>query len=97
MSGEYLIRRTDGEWFSISASRAAEAYRPTSFASERTEGWGDWRIRTNGVEISFSYEDPGIQVTFETDCSSAVESQIIREILENIERVTGQKGHIVPL
>jgi hypothetical protein len=94
---EYLIRRADGDWFDIPAPRAAEAYRPTSFASERVDGWGDWRIRCEGVEISFSYEDPGIQVCIEGELSEAVADQIADEIRQSIERVTGQKGRLVAL
>jgi hypothetical protein len=94
---EYLIRRTDGEWFDIPASNAADAYRPTSFASERVQGWGDWRIQCEGVEISFSYEDPGIQVSIEGDLPEKVADQIADEIRDNIERVTGQKGRVVAL
>ena len=75
---EYLIKRTDGEWFDL-RGRLAEALRPSSFASERVTGWGDWRIHTNGVEISFSYEDPGIQVVFEDDLPRDVADQIAEE------------------
>jgi len=94
---EYLIKRADGEWFDIPASRAAEAYRPTSFAWERIEGWGDWRIRCEGVEISFSCEDPGIQVSIEDNLPPTVADQIADEIRQNIEHVTGQKGRVVLL
>jgi hypothetical protein len=94
---EYLIRRTDGEWFDLHATRLADALRPSSFASERVEGWGDWRIRVEGVDISFSYEDPGMQVIIEGELPTKVADQIVDEIRQNIERVTGQKGRVVPL
>ncbi len=88
---EYLIKRTDGEWFDLHG-RLAEALRPSSFPSERVDGWGDWRIRTNGVEVSFSYEDPGIQVVFEEELPQEIADQIAEEILRNVENVSGQKG-----
>jgi len=91
---EYPIKRTDGEWFDL-RGRLADALRPSSFASERIDGWGDWRIRTNGVEISFSYEDPGIQVVFEDDLPQDVADQIAEEILRNVETVSGQKGRVL--
>jgi hypothetical protein len=94
---EYLIRRTDGEWFDLEYSRFGDALRPSSFSAESIEGWGDHRIRTEGVEVAFSYEDPGIQVTVEGSLPPAVADQIVDEIRQNIERVTGQKGRIVPL
>jgi len=89
-----LIKRTDGEWFDLHG-RPAEAFRSSSFPSERVPGWGDWRIRTLGVEISFSYEDLGIQVVFEDELPQPVADQIIDEILRNIELVSGQKGRIL--
>ena len=94
---EYLIRRTDGEWFDLHATRFGDALRPTSFASERIEGFGDWRIRTEGVEISFSYEDPGIQMSIEGELPPTIADQIANEIRQNIELVTGQKGRVVAL
>lgn len=94
---DYLIRRTDGEWFDLHADRNVEAFRPSSFSSERIEGDGEYRIRTEGVEIVFSYEDPGIQVTIEGDLSQLVANQIVDEIRQNIERVTGQKGQVIHL
>ena len=94
---EYLIRRTDGEWFDLPATRFGEALWPSSFASERVQGWGNWRIRCEGTEISFSDEDPGIQVSIEKELPREVADQIAKEICLNIERVTGQQGRVVPL
>lgn len=94
---EYLIRRTDGQWFDLNATRFGEALRPSSFASERIEGWGDWRIRCEGVEISFSYEDPSIQLSIEGELSREITDLISDEIRQNVERVTGQKGRVVAL
>jgi hypothetical protein len=94
---EYLIRRTDGEWFDLPVSRFHEALRPSSFPAERIEGWGDYRIQVEGVEIAFSYEDPGIHVNIEGALPAQVADRIVNEIRENIERVTGQQGHIIAL
>ena len=93
---EYLIRRTDGEWFDLQGQLEA-ALKPSSFPSRRIEGWGDWRIQTQGVEISFSYEDPGIQVCIEGELPPHVADQMAEEIRRNVERVTGQKGRVVAL
>jgi len=91
---EFLIRRTDGEWFDLHASRFGEALRPSSVSSERVDGWGDWRIRCADVEISFSYEDPGIQMCIEGELPKSLAEQIADEVRQNIERVTGQKGKV---
>jgi len=94
---EYLIRRTDGDWFDLHAKRLGEALRPSSFVSERVDGWGDWCIRCEGADISFSYEDPGIQMSIDGELPREIANQIAKEICQNIERVTGQQGRVVPL
>ena len=62
--------------------------------SRPAEGWGDHRIEVGGVEISFSYEDPGIQVTIEGDLPEELANAIVGEVLANITRVTGQQGRV---
>jgi hypothetical protein len=95
---EFLIRRADGEWFDLHKRQFPEAFVPSSFPSKPVEGWGDYRIEINGCQISFSYEDPGIQVCFEGASLSATEAaKIVGEVAENISKVTGQKARIVPL
>jgi hypothetical protein len=95
---EYLIKRTDGDWFDLHASRFAEVLRPSSFLSRTVEGWGDHRIEIHGCQISFSYEEPGIQVSFDGDTLTESEaSQIVSEIAESITKATGQKSRVIPL
>ncbi len=94
---EFLIRRTDGEWFDLHRDDFAGTLRPSSFPSHKVEGWGDHRISVEGVEISFSYEDPGVQVSFEGELPVEKCETIVNEILANIEEVTGQKGRIVDI
>lgn len=92
---EYLIRRTDGEWFDLDVDQYDSALRPSSIPSRRVEGWGDYRIEIGGVEVSFSYEDPGIQVCFKGDMSESVADTVVAEVLANITAATGQEGRIV--
>ena len=92
---EYLIRRTDGEWFDLAPDQYDAALRPSSLASRRVEGWGDHRIEVGGVEVSFSYEDPGIQVTFKGELPERVAEVVIAEVLANLMSLTGQEGRIV--
>ena len=87
----------DGNWFNLHRDSFAEVLKPKSFDSQRLSGWGDHRIETEGVEISFSYEDPGIQVMFEGDLPEALATQIVEEIRENIETATNQKGYVISL
>lgn len=95
---EFLIQRTDGEWFDISFDRYPVILCPIDIESRQAEGWGSHRIEIEGEEISFSDEDPGFHVVFETgklSCERA--EQIVNEIGRNIEETTGQQTRIVPL
>jgi len=95
---EFLIRRDDGEWFDFSYERRAEIFRPHSIPSRPVEGWGTHRIEVEGVEISFSDEDPGFQVSFETDSFDTTRArQIVDDICRNIETQLGQKTRVVEL
>jgi hypothetical protein len=98
MAIEFLIIRTDGDWFDLKDDLFASTLRPTSFPSEPVEGWGDHRISVVGCEVSFSYEDPGIQVCFEGDLPPpGVARKIVDEIAARIAEVTGQKAEVVGL
>lgn len=94
---EFLIRRTDGDWFDLHRDKFSETLRPTSFHSHQVEGWGDQRIAIDGIEISFSYEDPGIQINFDGTMDEVVAAKIVAEIADNITRVTGQGSRVVRL
>jgi hypothetical protein len=94
---EYLIRRTDGDWFDLDPKRYEIAFRPSSIKAERVDGWGSWRILCSGIEISFSDEEAGIQISFEGEVSRELADQIASEICQNIEFATGQSGRVVPL
>ena len=94
---EHLIRTRDGDWFNLHCKDYEAVLKPKSFASQPVSGWGDHRIVCENVEISFSYEDPGIQVAFEGDIPEDIANQIVEEIRESIEAATHQKGYVVCL
>ena len=48
---EYLIRRTDGDWFDLHSSQYADVLRQNSVPSRAVVGWGDQRIEVLGCEI----------------------------------------------
>ena len=60
-------------------------------------GWGSHRIEVKGVEVSFSIEDPGVQVCFEGELPEALCRRVVDEILASIERATQQSGRVVEL
>ena len=94
---DFLIKRTDGEWFDLPASEFARALAPRTLGSEVIAGCGDHRIRVSGVEVSFSYEDPGFQVTFEGEIPEADARRIVEELCLNIVEATGQQAVVVQL
>jgi len=95
---EYLIRRTDGEWFVFPYGQYPEILRPIRIPAKHIEGWGSHRNEVEGEEISFSDEDPGFQIGFETGkLREERADQIVAEICENIEAKTGQLTRIVKL
>jgi hypothetical protein len=90
---EFLIRRTDGEWFDF--PQGSDPYRPISRSYKVVEGHGDARIEVDGCEISFSYEDPGVQMSFEGDISQENAACIAEEVRLQVERVSGQAARVV--
>jgi hypothetical protein len=93
---EFLIRRVDGDWFTIDATQMPQVLRPLAAQSTKIEGWGDNRICVPQGIISFSYEDPGIQVIFEEFKGTDVEAErLADDIRANIEKETGEKGRVV--
>lgn len=98
MALEFLIKRTDGEWFDLHHDQFAAVLRPKSFPSEAVEGWGDHRIKVEGCEIAFSYEDPGIQVIFEGNgLPEDTARKIVDEIAARITQTTGHASAVVEL
>ena len=90
---EFIIRRTDGEWFDNEWS----ACNPKSFPYEVIDGWGNHRLRVLGVEVSVSDEIVGYQVHFDGEIDEATARQIVEEMRENLEAATGQRGEVVEL
>ena len=92
---EFLIRLTDGDWFDFAPG--ADPYRPVSIPFQRVEGWGDGRIEIDGCRISFSSEDPGVQVSFEGQIHERRAADIAEEIRQRIEQVSGQMAEAIQI
>lgn len=83
---EFLIRRKDKDFLLFSTDKFNEVLRPNTIKSEKIEGWGNHRILANGCEISFSFEEVGIQIGFENcEISDENAETIVNEICLNIE------------
>jgi hypothetical protein len=93
---EFLIRRTDGDWFDLPYDQLPKVLHPNSVPYKPISGWGCYRIEVLGCEISFSDEDPGIAVCFEDETLSEVLAQrLTEEICQNIMEFTGQSGEVI--
>lgn len=95
---EFLIKRTDGEWFDLPYKQFSEVLRPNSIPSQPIQGWGDHRIVVGDCEVSFSYEDPGIHICFEKGTmSEELAQRVVDEIAANITAATHQQSEVIPL
>lgn len=55
--------------------------KPNTIELTKIEGWGDYRILVSNCEISFSFEEVGIQIGFENcELSDEYAEKIVDEI-----------------
>jgi hypothetical protein len=95
---EYLIGRTDGDWFDLPYATYPDVLHPTSFPWHRVEGWGDHRIRVLGCDIAVFYESPGMHVIFEGDTVPREQArQIVEEMARNVASATGQTASVIEI
>ena len=93
VADEFFIVRTDGNCLDIHNKQYELALKPKSFSSSpTTPDFGHYAIKSESMRMSFTFEQPGIQVVVEE--GNIGEDKLLRimsEILQNIEQVTGQK------
>ncbi len=95
---EFLIIRTDGDWFDLPPESGCEIYFPEGYEARIVEAPGYCRIAVAGCVLSFSFEMSGIQVTFEQGPAGADEgTRIVDAIRKTIEKGTGQKGEVIQI
>lgn len=94
---EFLICRTDGDWFDLPLEQWPRVLHPTSFDYQRTTGFGEYCIEIDKCIVEINYEMPGIQVLFHGEIEWERANQITGEILENISSFTGQSGEVIDL
>ena len=90
---EFLVKRTDGDWFDLPVG--SNAYRPKTVPFEPTGPDEEGPIMIGGCEVSFSYEDPGIQISFDGEIADELAERVASEVLERIREITGQEGEVI--
>lgn len=94
----FLISGTDGDWFDLPKVGWEEVYLPKSVAAEHVKGYDVPAIRVLGCDVTFSYEDPRIQLSFvRGTMDEETASRIVTEILDKITRATGRQGKVVQI
>jgi len=92
---EFLVKPVKSEWFLF--PEGSKPYRTVRTPCREIAGWGNGRIEVEGCEISFSCEDPGIQVSFEGKVSQARAEEIIDEIKQAIEAAAKEQATVVQI
>ncbi|MBB2748738.1 hypothetical protein [Microbispora sp. NBRC 16548] len=86
----YLIRPEDGpEWIPIHARDLARVLTPDGWEACLVDGWGDHRIRVRDVDVSFSAEDVGWQVSIEGDLPANVADDLVDVVTRQITAHAG--------
>ncbi|MBW4418355.1 MAG: hypothetical protein KME13_03905 [Myxacorys californica WJT36-NPBG1] len=90
---EFLIKCLDDDW-SLPYERWLEVFHPNSLTFKRLPG-NQYRIEVMKVPIYFAHEPPGIYLCVEGKLPDIIMSQIVNEVLSNLQQVTGQEGEII--
>jgi len=92
---EYLIRRTDGEWFDLHRDDYDDVFLRPESEDAQVAGVGDYRFCREGIEIAVNYEDSGLHIILESDAVVERFDSWLCGILKRLETKTGQSGELV--
>jgi len=86
---EFLIRTSAHHgWPAFHRDRMPEVLQPKGWASERVDGPGDFRVRTDGAQVSYSGEEVGWQVVIDGDMSGA--EDWIEQVTQQVTAAVGE-------
>jgi hypothetical protein len=96
---EYLIQAADeGElWPASHRDRNDAVLRPRGWDAKEIDGWGDYRMLVEGVEVAFSGELAGWQVSIEGDMDSERADLLVDTIAAQVAQETGRPTKVVAL
>ena len=96
---EFLIRPTQSMFFEdISFSDFPQLMRPNSFLFEVLDNSGDYRIKVQECEITFSDEMVGVQINFEGDyLTLETMRKIVAEIADNLRVESAQQVEVIEI
>ena len=96
---EFLIQADDGRdlWPAFHKDRNNDVLTPQDWDAVPIDGWGDHRVKIGAVEISFSGEEAGWQVSFEGEIDADRAAAIVATIAEQISRETGRPVRVIDL
>lgn len=96
---EFLIRPTQSMFFEdISFSDFPRLMRPNSFLFEVLDNSGDYRIKVQECEITFSDEMVGVQINFEGDyLTLETMRKIVAEIADNLRVESAQQVEVIEI
>jgi hypothetical protein len=95
---EYVIRiASSHEWPAVHQMRLSEVMIPTGSRWETVEGWGDFRMRLDGTEVSFSGEMGGWQVTIEGPLSEDEVQRTVEIVAAQVQTEVGEPLDVLRL
>jgi len=99
MADEYLIKTVDGSDYKFDGKPIVDCLSPEEMEVKVVQPeYGDVGIVINGIELSFCFEPPGLQVAIEVGEPTEQEIEsILGAIIKKLEKSTGQQGEFVPL
>ena len=96
---EFIIRGGPENDFDLDFGQWREALRPADAEVHHAPGFGqsNIEIKVDGVTISFSPEPPGWQVVIDSPPDAEWANRIVESICQNMSRVSGHEGVVVPI
>ena len=97
---EFLICRVEdynfGSDFEISEKDFYKVMTPNTFEYEVLNN-SEWNLKVGNNTINYSWEPPGIQMTFNEEIDFTTAKKIADEVIENLIKYTGHKAKLLIL